>query len=193
MGLTSAQETEIVKKYTRLARYWAAKYEGRGHDIEDLQQEALMAVVQAARRWSEKGGASLDTLATTYIRNRLVNVIGVVRSGSRAEGMRILRMQDMPPTTSMDRETGEPPRSMHETLPDTNTPSPEEACLKAEAIDRARSAFARLTDREAGVVVEHVMLDKSLAQVGVELGLTRERVRQIEVGALDTLRRAVGP
>ena len=60
--------------------------------------------------------------------------------------------------------------------------------------DLLRSAVANLPDREQFVIKLRYGLDgdqdpKSLEMIGRELGLTRERVRQIEMQALERLAR----
>ena len=53
-----------------------------------------------------------------------------------------------------------------------------------------RRAIANLPDRERLVLERHYGLSgapKTLQQIGADLGLTRERVRQVEVHALSTL------
>ena len=62
----------------------------------------------------------------------------------------------------------------------------------AAAVDRARRALAQLKPRLQRVLVLRFGLDgsaaRTLEQVGVELGITRERVRQLETRALRELR-----
>jgi RNA polymerase primary sigma factor len=94
--------------------------------------------------------------------------------------------------TSIDRPVGpEGDTSLIELLPGEEAPPEEELTisLRKEAI---RSAVARLPDREREVVKLRFGLNgdpdpKSLDQIGKTLGLTRERVRQIETQALERL------
>lgn len=192
MGLTRTQESDIIKKHSGLARHLAAKFAGHGHDVDDLHQEALIALLKAARNWSETGGASLETVAAKYIRNHLCNVIGVVRRGSRVEGPKVVGLQRSPVSESLDATRGgDDGPTLHDTIASSD-PTPDVLVMRKQSLRRAQAAFAGLTEREAKVVVDHVLLDKPLRQMGVELGVSAERVRQIEVGALDTLRQAVG-
>ena len=69
-----------------------------------------------------------------------------------------------------------------------------------EVVDRMQRAevlaeLSRLPERERRIIELHFGLDgdpRTLAEIGSELGLARERVRQIEIQALDRLGRAVG-
>jgi RNA polymerase sigma factor (sigma-70 family) len=64
-----------------------------------------------------------------------------------------------------------------------------------ETID---SVLSQLTQRERMILVDHYGLDgsgqgRTLDQLGRRLGVSKERVRQIEAGALRKLRRILHP
>jgi len=97
---------------------------------------------------------------------------------------------------SLETPIGEGDSSVADLIPDLNADQPEE-----ETADRARStelldALAKLQPRQRRVVVERFGLDgvrpRTLEEVGTNLGITRERVRQLEARALRELR-AVAP
>ena len=58
-----------------------------------------------------------------------------------------------------------------------------------------KGALHVLDDREKKIVFQRFGLDgsspKTLEQLGAAIGLTRERIRQLQMGALDKLRRAL--
>jgi len=71
-------------------------------------------------------------------------------------------------------------------------PSPEESALSSDLKNQMEEALDTLTDRESlvlrmrfGMVGERT---HTLEEVGKEFGVTRERVRQIEVKALQKMR-----
>src|SRR6187431_1039035 len=97
---------------------------------------------------------------------------------------------------SLETPIGDGDSSVADLIPDLNADQPEE-----ESADRARSselldALAKLQPRQRRVVVERFGLDgvrpRTLEEVGANLGITRERVRQLEARALRELR-AVAP
>jgi RNA polymerase primary sigma factor len=71
-------------------------------------------------------------------------------------------------------------------LPDTRTPQPHEGVFSKSDTHFVEQMLSRITEREARLLkMRFGMHDKSgkpmtLKQIGVEIGLTRERVRQIE-------------
>ena len=97
---------------------------------------------------------------------------------------------------SLETPIGDGDSSVADLIPDLSAAQPED-----ETADRARStelldALAKLQPRQRRVVVERFGLDgvrpRTLEEVGANLGITRERVRQLEARALRELR-AVAP
>jgi RNA polymerase primary sigma factor len=80
-------------------------------------------------------------------------------------------------------------------LPDSHTEEPGEALEEADERGRMRGMLDQLGAREAAVLRLRFGLDGkkplTLAAVGSRLGLTRERVRQLERRALNRLRRGL--
>jgi RNA polymerase primary sigma factor len=97
---------------------------------------------------------------------------------------------------SLETPIGDGDSSVADLIPDLNAEQPED-----QTSDRARStelldALEKLQPRQRRVVVERFGLDgtrpRTLEEVGANLGITRERVRQLEARALRELR-AVAP
>jgi len=80
---------------------------------------------------------------------------------------------------------------------DEDTPMPDGSVINDQELGRMTSAFnIVLTDRQQYVLTRRYGLDDSeyrtLSTVGKEMGLSRERVRQIEREALHKLREHSG-
>ncbi|MBA3375453.1 MAG: sigma-70 family RNA polymerase sigma factor [Actinobacteria bacterium] len=99
-------------------------------------------------------------------------------------------------SVSLDTPIGDGDSSVADLIPDTSADHPE-----IETAERARStellnALAKLQPRQRRVIIERFGLDgvrpRTLEEVGTNLGITRERVRQLEARALRELR-AIAP
>jgi RNA polymerase primary sigma factor len=75
-----------------------------------------------------------------------------------------------------------------ETLVDRDGPSPFDEVDGREEAREARRAFETLMPREAEILRQRLVENRTLAEIGQTLGLSRERVRQIEAAALERLR-----
>jgi len=82
--------------------------------------------------------------------------------------------------------------SVGDQLADDDTPSPELVLHNSEIEDWIRQWLEELSDRQRRVIVRRYGLNgtevATLEQLARELGVTRERVRQIQAEALDRLR-----
>jgi RNA polymerase primary sigma factor len=93
---------------------------------------------------------------------------------------------------SLDTPIGEGGEaSFLDVLPSTTSPSGEEAYINATLTDEIRELLSQLPAREQQILRLRFGLDeepKTLEEIGGMLGITRERVRQIEKRAKDRLR-----
>jgi len=82
---------------------------------------------------------------------------------------------------------------LSELLADHRTPSPEEAAFSNADAEVIHHLLQRIDEREATILRLRYGLDEdaepmTLKQIGEQIGLTRERVRQLERDALKKLR-----
>jgi RNA polymerase primary sigma factor len=78
--------------------------------------------------------------------------------------------------------------SLDEMVADTTTPTPEQTMLTAEQIASMRKLLDVIDERESLILRLRYGLDNqeplTLRDIGLRIGLTRERVRQLEIEAL---------
>ena len=90
---------------------------------------------------------------------------------------------------------GDSDKPLIETLADDNDLGPESSLLDGDIKQHVDEWLSELTEKQMEVVVRRFGLRgheaATLEQVGEEIGLTRERVRQIQVEALKKLRRVL--
>ncbi|WP_300271221.1 RNA polymerase sigma factor RpoS [Halomonas sp.] len=90
---------------------------------------------------------------------------------------------------------GDSDKPLIETLADDNELGPESSLLDGDVKQHVDEWLSELTEKQREVVVRRFGLRgheaATLEQVGEEIGLTRERVRQIQVEALKKLRRVL--
>jgi RNA polymerase primary sigma factor len=85
--------------------------------------------------------------------------------------------------------------TLAELLADPATDDPSEGAWSRVAVAELPAALERLEPRERAIVSSRYGLDgpsRTLAELGTELGVSAERVRQIEGSALQTLRAVAG-
>jgi RNA polymerase primary sigma factor len=116
------------------------------------------------------------------------------RVGMPTEKVRLLLEAARQPY-SLDQPTGEGDEfTIGSVIHDRLAPSPEDETIGREMAGRIEEALAPLTEREQEVLRLRFGLatdrEHTLAEVGRRLGLSRERVRQIEARAVAKLRRS---
>ena len=101
-------------------------------------------------------------------------------------------MQLAPETCSLDAPTGDD-GTLAVLLEDLQAPQPQEELIREELNVTMEKLLAMLSDRQSQVLRLHFgMADgacHSLEEIGVMLGISKERVRQIEKQAMDKLQK----
>ena len=84
--------------------------------------------------------------------------------------------------------------SLLDCLPDSISPGPDEETFENALTESLEAALSTLDEREATILRRYFGLGhrppRSLEEIGSEMGITRERVRQIKEKALTRLRHA---
>jgi len=121
-------------------------------------------------------------------------------SGEVAEGMGLPSrqvdeiMQVAKDTISLESPLGDDDSSLKDYVPNNLAPSPLDDVLKIQMFQEADEVLHNLSDREETIIRMRFGLgvdaEHTLAETGEKLGVSRERIRQIEVSALRKLRRS---
>lgn len=223
----------LVRSHLRLVLSVAAKFNGKGCDLDDLVGEGLLGLVEAVSRFDVNRGFRLSTYALwwirAYVRRYTIFHRRIVRPPS-TRNARILIAHLRKTQDKLSTATGEAPEhadvasalnvskceveEMDEILKRRDAslgpaadgtifelpcgaPSPESVTIAKDEMRRAesgiRKALRELSPRERDVFVERSLTDtpKSLGEIGAEIGLSRERVRQIQKHGFAKVRAAM--
>jgi RNA polymerase nonessential primary-like sigma factor len=96
---------------------------------------------------------------------------------------------------SIDAQRNAADRQMLETVPDSNAPDPAHQVQGTDLMAKLEDLLSEMSNKHQEVLSRRFGLrgfeTATLEEVGSEIGLTRERVRQIQVEALTRLRQAL--
>lgn len=177
MVLPVSIEERRVLEFMPLVKAHARRfYRGRvaaAMRLEELIAIGMVAVWRASQTWDTERGATFETHAYDAVLHAMMQ-----------EHLRFARHKRRGTTRSLslpedDQNDTELELSAH-------TPTPEQIVSDMQL----RRLIEKLPSRERRVVERHFR-DESLAEVGDEIGLSRERVRQIEWSAFRTMAKAL--
>ena len=109
------------------------------------------------------------------------------------EVRRMLKLSERVDSIDAVRDVAD--RSRLEMIPDENSPDPAAQVQRSDLFNKLDSMLAELSEKHQEVISRRFGLRghprSTLEEVGSEIGLTRERVRQIQVEGLNRLRRSL--
>jgi len=182
-------EIERGFRFSTYARWWIRQAIGGAIERQSQLIRIPAHLFRAVLRYQRlKGELSADDLAG---REELIETTGL-----DAERLRVIE-RTVRELVSLDSSVGEgADGTLDEFISDTSISPPEREALRELLRDDLMRIMEQLPEREAEVLRRRFGLrgapPQTLAEIGQQLGITRERVRQIEARALRHLKGAWG-
>lgn len=192
-------EAEIARHDGLLSRW--ARYYAHGRNfvtVEEIMHEGRLAMWQMWRHYQADFKVKFITFATQHIRRRMLwyvmdatETIRIPRQQNLASwipkriGMASL---DAPMVQGWGEEAGE--KTLAEIMVD-ETPCPAEAAQRRDDAESLAHHIARLPEREQRIIAARYQAGQTIREVAADLGITHQRVYQIEADAIVMLRRAM--
>ena len=174
-------------RFSTYARWWVRAQMTRAIDHTGRPVRLPGCAVEQTRNL-RKAMKNFESLGLDYTISDLAAEVNIDKE--RAE---LLLSQGNTVSLEQPIDDGPRPRPLDRFLSDNDSKSPDEMAINTQELERMGFAFKNeLTERQQFVLTRRYGLDdgeyRTLSQVGTEMGLSRERVRQIEREALNKLR-----
>ena len=188
----------LVDAHLKFVVYLAGRYRRFGVPVADLVQEGAVGLMEAIRRFNPERGTRLSTYAVWWIRAAIQDHIARAAPLARIESRAALKAR-----LFGARRGGAPDVEDRAPVPvealASPEPSPEDKAVAASEwrhrMSRLPAALAALSQRERHIIARRFASQPafSRAAIGRELGLSKERVRQLELRALARMRAVLSP
>jgi len=168
-----AVKNQIIRANLRLVVSIAKRHVGPGKEFFELVSDGNMSLIRAVEKFDYSRGNKFSTYASWAIMKNFARTI---------------------PEENYRRDrfvTGH--EAMFEAAPDTRADEHEYESSLKRMQEAVKGMLGRLDDRERRIITSRFGLggaaEQTLEQLGRDLGITKERVRQIESRAQEKLRR----
>jgi len=168
-------KNQIIRANLRLVVSIAKRHVGPMDNFFELVSDGNMSLMRAVEKFDYSRGNKFSTYASWAIMKNFARTIPDEH-----------RRRDRFRTTEAE---------VFSTTPDEKAELGDQEALQAQREFQVESILSCLDDREQAIIIKRFGLRRgheplTLKEVGAELGVTKERIRQIEARALTKLRKA---
>jgi RNA polymerase primary sigma factor len=173
-------------RFSTYASYWIKQSIKRAliNSAKTIRIPAYM--VELLSKWRRASTRLTEELGRTATPEEIARVLGLPRKKLPII-KKAIRIYNSTPQT----DQAEAGWSLGEMIMDESAKSPEEELVESDALQQVKELLEQMDEREANVLRMRFGLGThephTLKEIGEQLGLTRERVRQIETEALRKL------
>lgn len=170
-------EGALVKRYASLAEGISRSYFIVGGDRDDLYQIALIALLEAVRRFDPEREAKFSTYASACIRNRLLDAVRAASAGKNAP------LRDSVPIDGEDE--GAAGELVSPEL------SPEQQYIEKEAEESFFSALGEMLGEQDLTVLRFYLAGVPYKEIAEKLGISAKKVDNTVYGAKKKIARLI--
>lgn len=170
-------EGALVKRYASLAEGISRSYFIVGGDRDDLYQIALIALLEAVRRFDPEREAKFPTYASACIRNRLLDAVRAASAGKNAP------LRDSVPIDGEDEGAADELVS-----PEL---SPEQQYIEKEAEESFFSALGEMLGEQDLTVLRFYLAGVPYKEIAEKLGISAKKVDNTVYGAKKKIARLI--
>jgi RNA polymerase sigma factor (sigma-70 family) len=212
----ASEIARLTNEASYIVGMMARRYASRGIAQEDLVAAGNVGLVVAAHKFDARKGVQFSTYAAWWVRKEIVDALWqgrvmirvpryatqikrrILEHGEAGLTERQVRRaeQTFTPVLSLDAARDDDGPPLEDRIADPKALSALQSVEFGDAMSSMERALAALRPRERAVVELRYGIGGAeplrLIDVAAQLGLSRERVRQIQSEALKRLRKALG-
>jgi RNA polymerase primary sigma factor len=195
LGLLRAVEgfdPDMNTRFSTYASYWIKQSIKRAliNSAKTIRIPAYM--VELLSKWRRANARLLDTLGRQPTPEEIAAELGIPR-----KKLNIVKKAIQLYNATPQADPGDSGVNMCDLVPDQRTKGPDDEMIDSDNLKQVMSMLQTMDSREAAILRLRFGLDdgepRTLKEIGEALGLTRERVRQIESEALSKLYEGLNP
>ena len=196
---------ELVRSNLRFVVSVAKQYQNQGLSLPDLINEGNLGLIKAAEKFDETRGFKFISYAVWWIRQSILqalaeqsrivrlplNQVGSLNKINKAYQRFEQEHERKPSAEELAEELDMPvDKILIDVMVNEDSPNADRGLINESLSTEINRALATLTPREADILRKFFGIgtpEKTLEEIGDELHLTRERVRQIKEKAIRKL------